>query len=349
VIVQHLRHLGVIGIFALGLAACSGFNAASVPPSAAIGDAATGGGRQYLYVARPTLEHRGLIERYLLHDGIPQKRPGFTIRIGTSYADQIAVTGDGTIFALNLDSNNNGPVVAYAPGRHVVERTIRLPEPRACFHDPSSVIYASTIATDRQGFLFVAFATFAGGNTPRRTAVNEPANAVCAGIWVFSPGADGKAIPVVTIPLPRDTVVTTMSVDPSDNLYADITQTHVVEFANATTLPVRTRVFHGPDRHMQSVTTDELGNVFIGTTKDDYTVGHVNRFTAEDQPRDGPVNSIVLGGPDAHFVSSLAALSRHVFVADGYNIGVYHAFESGPQNPIVTVNGRDIESIAIGP
>jgi hypothetical protein len=338
-------------VFTLGLVSCGGFAASpkESAPSALVGAGSSTGapsGRNYLYVDRATALHKVLIERYLLHDGIPEKAPGFTITSPRpfDYRGQIAVAGDGTLFVVSGETN---AIEVFAFGKHTPERSIGLPSHGPCERNPSSEYEVSTIAADRQGYLFVQFVTYYTAGKP----ADPPKEKVCTGIWVFAPGAKGHATPVLTIPLPRATYSNSVSVDPAENLYIALGTYEVREYADATTQPVLTRDFHRPSNLRPLATTDESGNVFIVTTKDLYGSEHINRFTATGNPHDGPVNSIDVNTPNPHFPTSITAFARHVYIVNQQETGIemYHAYQHGPQTPFAFVNAKNVTSIQVAP
>jgi hypothetical protein len=355
-LMQHLRHLGAIVNLVIGLSACSGFygERAGIPETAGMNGAVSSiqhaDDRQYLYVDRQTLYHHQLLERYLLRDGIPNKSPDFTIHFGASfgYAAQIAVAGDGTLFVM---SESSGPIFAFARNSREPERSIIIPQSGPCVSSPSRAFFTTSLAVDQRGYVFVQFVTYGTDGKPVPSQDLPQHRAICDGVWVFASGANGAATPVATIPLPEVTYATALSVDPSDNLYMALNQSHVLEFADATTRPVRTRVFHGPSHVMQLVTTDETSNVFIVTTKGLYGSEHINRFTATGEPHDGPASSIDVDTSNPHIAVSMAALARHLYIVNDDETGIelYHAYQSGPQKPFDFVKAKNVASIAIGP
>jgi hypothetical protein len=338
-------------VFALGLASCGDFAAPpkESAPSASVGAGSltvAPSGRNYLYVDRATALHKVLIERYLLHNGIPEKAPGFTITSPRpfDYGGQIAVAGDGTLFVISDETN---AIDAFAFGKHTPERSIDLPSHGPCVRNPSAEYDISTIAADRQGYLFVQFVTYYTAGKP----AGPPQDKVCAGIWVFAPGVKGHATPVLTIPLPLATYSHSLSVDPADNLYIALGTYEVREYADATTQPVLTREFRSSSHLRPLATTDESENVFIVTTKGLYGSEHINRFTATGNPHDGPVNSIDVNTPNPHFPTSMTAFARHVYLVNDEETGIemYHAYQRGPQTPFAFVNAKNVTSIQVAP
>lgn len=351
---HHIRNLAVIGAVVLNLTSCNASVVAGVGQSEQIqasgltADARSVNGRRYLYVDRQTYYHRQLLERYLLRDGLPDKSPGFTIRLAPSfgYSSQIAVGGDGTLFMM---VNGAGPIFAFARNAHEPERAIEIAQKGPCVRNPSRSFFTTTIAADERGYVFVQFVTYGTDGKPL-AARDLPANAVCDGVWVYAPGANGYARPAVTIALKGVQYSTAMSVDPSDNLYIALDQSTVVEYSNATTQAIRTRVFHGPGRFRQLVATNESGDAFIATTKGTRVTEHINRFTASDDPPDGPASSIdVQSSPLVPM--SMAALARHVYIVNDDELGVeiYHAYQNGPQAPIALLRAKNVGSFVVGP
>jgi hypothetical protein len=330
------------------LAACNASNVGSLPRSAAATEAlGNQAGREYLYVADQDIyqdRERQLIQRFLLRDGIPQKNPGFSIYPSSGFTpgDLIAVDGTGNVYSLS--SGGDGPVYVLAADKKVPKYSLELPNPAACNGDPSNAIQVSAMTADSQGHVFVNFATWASGAKTKHRKVAVGSNgAICSGIWVFAPGATGKQAPIVTIPLERIRAATELAVDNAGNLYAAINGTHVSEYANATTNPVRTRTFYSPHHTVGAVATDETGNFFICTFAGSSSP-RINRYSAPGNPRDGPINSFepATGG-------FLATLARHVFVTDGETLNVYHAYENGPQQPLFAFKSHEIYTLAVGP
>jgi hypothetical protein len=351
-----MRNFSAVAISAsMLLAACTASNVASLPSSSnavqlnavtSVQQRATGG-RQYLYVADQDIyesRERQLIQRFLLRDGIPQKNPGFTIypSAGFQPGDLIGVDGAGKLYSTL--SAFDGPVSVFAPDAKTPAYNLVLPNPAACNDSSSSVIQVSAMTVDSKGHIFVNFATWAQDLHGKHLApAVAPDGTICSGIWIFAPGSHGKRAPIQTIPLERVRAGTELAVDGSNNLYAAINGTHVVEYANATTKPVRTQVYYDRHHNVGSVAADEAGNVFIGTTVGGGSFPRINRYSTGNF-HDGPINSIVPANG-----GFLATLARHVFVSDGHEIDVYHAYERGPQQSLYTFSSHEIYSLAVGP
>jgi hypothetical protein len=343
-----LRFISLPLAAAVLLAACNASNVGNLPTSASANEALRNQtGREYLYVADQDVyqsRERQLIQRFLLSDGIPQKSPGFTIYPSSGFTPGDLVSVDGTGNVYSLTSGGDGPVYVFAADKKVPKYSLDLPNPAACTGDPSNAIQVSAMTTDSQGHVFVNFATWAvGAKTKRPVPAVGKNGTICSGIWVFAPGARGNQTPIVTIPLERIRAATELAVDGSGNLYAAISGTHVAEYANAATKPVRTRLFYSPHRTVGAVATDETGNVFI-VTSIGYSSPRINRYSATGNPHDGPINSFepATGG-------FLATLARHVFVTNGETLNVYHAYENGPQQPLFAFNSHEIYTMAVGP
>ncbi|HEY1428846.1 MAG TPA: hypothetical protein VGF18_04695, partial [Candidatus Tumulicola sp.] len=227
------RRLALLLVFAL--AACAGNGSQTLSPASAPNvtipreSVSANGGRNYLWVARTTDRHVQLIERHLLHDGIPERAADFTIHQNgyVGYGEFIAVAADGTLFVTG-DGDNANPIYAFAPGGHRPERSFYVPQSASCFTSPSDYIDTTGLAADSKGYTFVSFTTYAGGAGPHRK-MRKGHRYVCDGVWVFAPDAQGYAVPVATIYYQQADFVTALSVDPSDNLYVALDATKVIE------------------------------------------------------------------------------------------------------------------------
>src|SRR5581483_5836889 len=102
------------------------------------------------------------------------------------------------------------------------------------------------------------------------------------------------ARPVQVIAFTMPTFVDGLTVDSQENLYVMLNENSVEEYSNATTNPQLVRTFARMlNRNVQSIATDEAGDVYIARDDENYKNGRIDRYTPTGNPGK-PASMIVL-------------------------------------------------------
>jgi hypothetical protein len=335
----------------LGLIALAGCQAgaASDPPVAsrpANREATPPRSTGHLWLSVATSTHYPSIERFKLIDGVPQSSPD---AVYGGYGGNIAVAGDGTLYT---DSHEYaGGVFAFSPGSSQPNREITIPALHSCDRGSGGSAEISTIAADAAGYLFVGIYTTGTLSHPEgykdRGAPKYPR--LCEDVAVYSPTANGRAVPIQLIHFPQPHLMQSLAVDTADNLFVDDSGSEVDEFANATTNPQKTRVFSAYISNAHSIATDAKGNLYIASTDFGYKNGRVERY-APNADGSGPPTSTVALPTGVHLLEAIAERGRVLYV-DDVNTGVdlYHPRRNGSQSPFYSLTASNVISVATGP
>ena len=300
----------------------------------------------HLWISVSTATHYPSIERFKLVNGVPQATPDL---VYNGYGGLLAVAGDGTLYASAPDYGNG--VVAFPPNADQPSRTITIPEHRVCGRGSGGYSGVSSLAADAGGYLFAGIYT-TGTAAPVRGSHRgkHKSPRLCEDVAVYSPTADGEAIPIQLIHFPKPHWLMGLAVDASDNLFVDDSTYEVDEFVNALSKPKKTRVFKGGYvGYAHSIATDGTGNLYIASTDASYKTGRIERY-APDADGSGPPTSTIVLPSGVYLLETIAERGRVVYV-DGQDKGVdlYHAHKNGNQSPFYSFTASNVISMATGP
>jgi hypothetical protein len=282
-----------------------------------------------------------------LVNGVPEASPDL---VYNGYGGLIAVAGDGTLYA-NAPNYGNG-VVAFPPNADQPNRTITIPEHRVCDRGSGGYADVSSVASDTAGYLFAGIYTTGtiapSGGSRNRGRAKFPR--LCEDVAIYTPTANGDAIPVQLIRFPKPHWLMGLAVDATDNLFVDDSTYEVDEFANALTNPKKTRVFSGGYvGYAHSIATDGAGNLYIASTDASYQTGRIERYAPNAKGSGQPTSTILLPS-GVHLLESIAERGRVLYVDDvGKGVDLYHARKNGSQSPFYSFAASNVISMATGP
>jgi hypothetical protein len=115
-----------------------------------------------LYVAVNASNRYLSVQRFRLHDGIPESHPDFTLN---GYAGFLAVAGDGTLYVDSTYSSTT--IYAFPPNSGTPSREIQLPNPIPGCKAVSGFTSVPAIAADKAGYLFVGINTVDSPHPPQ--------------------------------------------------------------------------------------------------------------------------------------------------------------------------------------
>jgi len=333
----------------IALTACQGPATLAAPISAqpanheAVEPRSTG----HLWISVSTSTHYPSIERFKLVNGVPQATPDL---VYNGFGGLLAVAGDGTLYA-SAPNYGNG-VVAFPPNADQPNRTITIPEHRVCNRGSGGYSEVSSLAADAGGYLFAGIYT-TGTDAPSSGSRNRGKHKsprLCEDVAVYSPKANGEAVPIQLIHFPKPHWLMGLAVDASDNLFVDDSTYEVDEFANALVKPNKTRVFKGGDvGYAHSIATDGAGNLYIASTDASYKTGRIERY-APDADGSGPPTSAIVLPSGVYLLEAIAERGRVVYVdAQDKGVDLYHAHKNGNQSPFHSFAASNVISMATGP
>lgn len=298
----------------------------------------------HLYVAVNTSNQYLAVERFRLRGGIPEKQPDFTLN---GYTGFLAVAGDGTLY---VDSQSfNTTIYAFPPNSDMPSREIQIPNPIPGCKGLTSFTAVTAIAADKAGYLFVGINTYDSPHPSEHYAVTSAnLNLPCDGVAIFAPSGSQ---PVQTIRLAGEHgEIKGLAVDSRDNLFIAKYPNIVAEYSNAATQPVRTRLFRNRYIHqVQSVATGPTGDVYIASISD-YSAGWIDRYTRIAKGSGPPTSTVTLAASGLHFLYSIAAFRRYLYVDDTFNsVDLYYSHENGSQYPFMSIPASEVVSVAVGP
>jgi hypothetical protein len=329
----------------LALAACQ---PASLAPTASIGSAdpsarAADSQRAHLYVSVATKSHYPSIERFRLANGIPAAKPD---RVYSGFGGLIAVAGDGTLYVVT--SSNVIDVFGShdsTPARQIIVPSLT----RRCHLISGGSSVVDGVAADANGYLFVAFLTYAGVKA-KATRASPDFHWPCAGIVVYAPDASGKAQPMQAIR--QDATPIGVAVDGSDDAYvADSEPAPLVdEFVNAILHPHKMRVFQsGYIGYVHAVATGRNGDLFIASTDSSYKSASIERYATDANGSGAPTSTISLPA-GVQLLPAIAARERVLYVDNNYSsVDLYEADKNGSQSPFYSLPLSNVSSVAVGP
>ena len=301
----------------------------------------------HLWISVSTSTHYPSIERFKLVNGVPQATPDL---VYNGFGGLLAVAGDGTLYA-SAPNYGNG-VVAFPPNADQPNRTITIPEHRVCGRGSGGYSEVSSLAADARGYLFAGIYT-TGTAAPSRGSRNRgkrKSPRLCEDVAVYSPTANGEAVPIQLIHFPKPHWLMGLAVDGSDNLFVDDSTYEVDEFANVLVKPNKTRVFKGGDvGYAHSIATDGAGNLYIASTDASYKTGRIERY-APDANGSGPPTSTIVLPSGVYLLEAIAERGRVVYVdAQDKGVDLYHAHKNGNQSPFYSFAASNVISMATGP
>ena len=266
------------------------------------------------------------------------------------YGGLLAVAGDGTLYASAPDYGNG--VVAFPPNADQPSRTITIPEHRVCGRGSGGYSGVSSLAADARGYLFAGIYTTgtAAPSAGSRNRGKRKSPRLCEDVAIYSPTANGEAMPIQLIHFPKPHWLMGLAVDGSDNLFVDDSMHEVDEFANALIKPNKTRVFKGADvGYAHSIATDATGNLYIASTDASYKTGRIERY-APDADGSGPPTSTIVLPSGVYLLETIGERGRVVYVdAQDKSVDLYYARKNGNQSPFYSFTASNVISVATGP
>ena len=298
--------------------------------------------RSFLYVAGSTSPSRGMFtDRFRLVQGIPAAHPD---RVYNGYGGSIAVTGDGTLYAV-------GPlqvIAAFAPGSDKPSREIDV-APRC---GPSVFTLIGPIAADENGYLFVWIYTYDGPSASHRLRADPDTRTPCNGVAVYAPNASGYAHPVQAIRFSQGFGSAGLAVDRNDNLYLGQNYpADVKEYSSAIVHPKLTRTITGKYLGtVRSLATDSAGDVYIANAAQSFSLGWIDRYAPTAKGDGPPTSTIYIEAPPPHLLYSITAHGHYLYASDSNSsVELYHARRNGKQSPADSLAVSNVSSVAVGP
>ena len=160
-------------------------------------------------------------------NGVPEPNPDL---VYNGYGGSLAVAGDGTLYS-NFHQYRTG-VFAFPPNSNQPDREITIPEHNVCFRRSGGSAQISALAADAAGYLFVGIYTTGTFSRPERhKGRSAKFPKLCEDVAVYTPTANGNAVPIQLIHFPRPDLMQSLAVDAADNLFVDDTGSEVDEIA----------------------------------------------------------------------------------------------------------------------